>query len=97
MKKNILFTILLISAFCMKSFAEDIVPIELMPLKHTNVILDNPKGKLKIKFVMNDFKSSGDTTKPKGLFAKIKNVVNSLLDASDNPPFKLQVVREKKN
>lgn len=97
MKKNILLTLLLISSFYCNSLADDVNPIELMPLKHKNLMLDNPKGKLKIKFVMNDFKSSGDTTKPKSLFAKIKNVVNSLLDASDNPPFKLQVVREKKN
>ncbi|MEA5258633.1 hypothetical protein VB264_12625 [Arcicella aquatica] len=97
MKKKILFTLLLISTFCVKSFAEDIDPIELMPMKHTNVVIDNPKGKLKIKFVFNDYRDTGDTTKPKSLFAKLKNIVNGLLDASDNPPFKVRVVREKKN
>ena len=62
-----------------------------------NFIVDNPKGKLKIKFVFNDPKSSSDTTRPKTFFGKLKNVLNSLMDASDNPPFKLRVVREKKS
>ncbi len=96
MKKIILLTFLLINTKDTFAFVDDIAPVEWMVLQHKNLMMDNPKGKLKIKFVLNDFRSSSDTTKPKGLFAKIKNVVNSLLDASDNPPFKLQVIRDKK-
>jgi hypothetical protein len=66
----------------------DIQPVEIQ------LIADNPKGKLKIRFVSNTDKSD-TTNKPKGFFAKLKNVVNSLMDASDNPPFRIEVVREK--
>jgi hypothetical protein len=72
---------------------------ELEPIKDVQVfdiqpVVDNPKGKLKIRFVSNIDKSD-TTNRPKGLFAKIKNVFNALLDVSDNPPFKIEVVREK--
>jgi hypothetical protein len=58
-------------------------------------MVDNPKGKLKIRFVRNEDKSSDTTNKSKGFFGKLKNVVNMILDASDNPPFKVEIVREK--
>lgn len=58
-------------------------------------MVDNPKGKLKIRFVRNEDKSGDSTNKPKGFFGKLKNVVNMLLDASDNPPFRVEIVREK--
>lgn len=57
-------------------------------------IIDNPKGKLKIRFVSTADKSD-TTNKPKGFFAKLKNVFNVLLDVSDNPPFRIEIVREK--
>jgi hypothetical protein len=34
-------------------------------------------------------------TNQKVFFAKLKNVVNLLMDVSDNPPFKVEIVREK--
>ncbi|WP_211321125.1 hypothetical protein [Arcicella aurantiaca] len=58
-------------------------------------MVDNPKGKLKIRFVRNEDKSSDTTNKPKGFFGKLKSVVNMIFDASDNPPFKVEIVREK--
>lgn len=58
------------------------------------LLMDNPKGKFKIRFVKNDDKSD-TTNKPKSFFGKLKNVVNMILDASDNPPFKVEIVREK--
>ena len=72
---------------------------EFEPIKDVQVfdlqpVVDNPKGKLKIRFVSTVDKSD-TTNRPKGLFAKIKNVLNALLDASDNPPFRIEVVREK--
>ena len=59
-----------------------------------NWVLDNPKGKIKIRFVKNEDKSD-TTNKPKSFFGKLKNVINMILDASDNPPFKVEIVREK--
>lgn len=58
-------------------------------------MVDNPKGKLKIRFVRNEDKSSDTTNKSKGFFWKLKNVVNMIFDASDNPPFRVEIVREK--
>ena len=58
-------------------------------------MVDNPKGKLKIRFVRNEDKSSDTTNKSKGFFGKLKNVVNMIFDASDNPPFRVEIVREK--
>lgn len=84
-----------ISSF--SSSANDIDPYPMIQMTQFNIIVDNPKGKLKIKFVFNDSKNSSDTTKPKTFFGKLKNVLNSLMDASDNPPFKVQIVREKKS
>ncbi len=69
-------------------------PIKDSQIFDIQVVMDNPKGKLKIRFVSTVDKSD-TTNRPKGLFAKIKNVFNALLDASDNPPFKIEIVREK--
>ncbi len=60
-----------------------------------DMLADNPKGKLKIRFVRNEDKSADSTNKPKSFFGKLKSVVNMLLDVSDNPPFKVEIVREK--
>jgi hypothetical protein len=70
----------------------------LEPIKEVQVldiqpILDNPKGKLKIRFVSNIDKSD-TTNRPKGFFAKVKNIFNTVLDLSENPPFRLEIVRE---
>jgi hypothetical protein len=97
MKTHTLLLCLLIFVGGSKSLANDIDPLPIIQMMPINFMIDNPKGKLKIRFVMNDMKSSGDTTKSKSFFGKLKYVLNSLMDASDNPPFKLQVVREKKN
>jgi hypothetical protein len=79
----------------LKSFAKnDIDPIRQIQIHAFDWTIDNPKGKLKIRFIRNEDKSD-TTNKPKGFFAKLKNVVNMLMDASDNPPFKVEIVREK--
>ncbi len=94
MKKRIyLFASLLIfQAF--SSFSNH--PLE--PIKEIQVFeiqpVDNPKGKLKIRFVSTVDKSD-TTNRPKSFFAKLKNVFNAILDASDNPPFRIEIVREK--
>lgn len=97
MKKNILIVSLFLSISGFSSSANDIDPFPMIQMTPINFIVDNPKGKLKIKFVFNDPKNPSDTTKPKTFFGKLKNVLNSLMDASDNPPFKVQIVREKKS
>ncbi len=51
--------------------------------------LDNPKRKLRIKFVFREDDKS-DTTK-KSLFTKVKGLFNTILDFSDNPPVRLEV------
>ncbi|MEA5460565.1 hypothetical protein VB796_16030 [Arcicella sp. LKC2W] len=70
-------------------------PIQQLQIDELGWMVDNPKGKLKIRFVRNEDKSGDSTNKPKGFFGKLKNVVNMLLDASDNPPFRVEIVREK--
>jgi NRPS condensation-like uncharacterized protein len=95
MKKRIF---LLVSLLIFQSFSSfsnhEIEPIKDVQAFDIQTVLDNPKGKLKIRFVSTVDKSD-TTNRPKGLFAKIKNVLNALLDASENPPFKIEVVREK--
>lgn len=89
---------LLASLLIFQSFSSfsnhEIEPIKDVQVFDIQSVVDNPKGKLKIRFVSTVDKSD-TTSRPKGLFAKIKNVFNVLLDASDNPPFKIEVVREK--
>ena len=71
-----------------KESIRDIQPIDYQ------IINDNPKGKLKLRFVSTIDKSD-TTNKPKTFLAKIKNVFNAILDISENPPFKIEIVREK--
>jgi hypothetical protein len=95
MKKRIylLFALLIFQSF--SAFSNHIVePIKDVQVFDIQPVLDNPKGKLKIRFISTVDKSD-TTNRPKGLFAKIKNVFNALLDVSENPPFKIEVVREK--
>jgi hypothetical protein len=95
MKKSILLMLIISITSQLKSFAKnDIDPIRQIQIHAINWTIDNPKGKLKIRFIRNEDKSD-TTNKPKGFFAKLKNVVNMLMDASDNPPFKVEIVREK--
>ncbi len=95
MKKIILSLLILFSGILFQSFAKnDIDPIRQIQVEPINWIIDNPKGKIKIRFIRNEDKSD-TTNKPKGFFAKLKNVVNMIMDASDNPPFKVEIVREK--
>ena len=78
-----------------QSFAKsDIDPIRHIQVDAINWTLDNPKGKLKIRFIRNEDRSD-TTNKPKGFFAKLKNVVNMFMNASDNPPFRVEIIREK--
>jgi hypothetical protein len=94
--KNIAFLLLLLYFTNQSnSFAKnEIDPIKQIEINEVKWTIDNPKGKLKIRFIRNEDKSD-TTNKPKGFFAKLKNVVNMLMDASDNPPFKVVIVREK--
>ena len=69
-------------------------PIKDIQLIDYQIISDNPKGKLKLRFVSNIDKSD-TTNKPKTFLAKVKNVFNAILDISDNPPFRIEIVREK--
>lgn len=95
MKKNFLPLSILFFVGQFKSFAKnDIDPIRQIPVDATNLIIDNPKGKIKIRFIRNEDKSD-TTNRPKGLFGKLKNVINMLLEVSDNPPFRVEIVREK--
>jgi hypothetical protein len=97
MKKT--FVIICVWLFCGigQTFAEDIDPIIINnSFSNHEFLVDNPKGKFKIRFVKTWGKDNGDTAnRPKSFFAKLKNVVNSILDASENPPFKVEIVREK--
>jgi hypothetical protein len=95
MKKITISLLILYFAIQSKSFAKnDIDPVRPIQIEAINFNIDNPKGKIKIRFIRNEDKSD-TTNKPKGFFAKLKNVVNLLMDASDNPPFKVEIVREK--
>jgi hypothetical protein len=95
MKKITLFLLILYFTHQPKSFAKnEFDPIRQIQFDATNWTIDNPKGKLKIRFIRNEDKSD-TTNKPKGFFAKLKNIVNMLMDASDNPPFKVEIIREK--
>jgi hypothetical protein len=95
MKKQTTLFMILFIFMSLSTYANDVEePVkDIQPVEY-QLITDNPKGKLKIRFVSNTDKSD-TTNKPKGFFAKLRNVVNSLMDVSDNPPFKIEVVREK--
>jgi hypothetical protein len=96
MKKYTLIILIPLFFSTSNSFASNIIyPVRQMPVDDLELFMDNPKGKLKIRFVRNEDKSTDSTDKPKGFFGKLKNVVNMILDASDNPPFKVEIVREK--
>lgn len=95
MKKITLLILLFCSVNINISFAKnEINPVRLIQIDEINWTIDNPKGKIKIRFIRNEDKSD-TTNKPKGFFGKLKNVVNMLMDASDNPPFRVEIVREK--
>ena len=95
MKKFILPLLLFYFISQSEIFAKnDIDPIRYLQVDGINWTYDNPKGKIKIRFIKNEDKSD-TTNRPKGFFGKLKNVINMILDASDNPPFKVEIVREK--
>jgi NRPS condensation-like uncharacterized protein len=95
MKKSIILfaSFLIFQSF--SSFSNHVFePIKDVQIFDIQPILDNPKGKLKIRFIGTVDKS--DTThRPKGFLAKVKSAFNTILDFSENPPFKIEVVREK--
>lgn len=95
MKKKILFLTIFSLLNHGQSFAKnDIDPFRQIEKNHLNFFIDNPKGKLKIRFLRNEDKSD-TTNQQKGFFGKLRNVVNMLLNASENPPFKVEIIREK--
>lgn len=95
MKKYVTIFFVFLIFQSLSSFSNHIMePIkDIQPFDY-QLINDNPKGKLKIRFVSNVDKSD-TTNKPKTFFAKVKNVLNSILDISENPPFRIEIVREK--
>ena len=95
MKKEIFYLLILYFLCQSKSFAKnDIDPTQQIYLEKITWKIDNPKGKYKIRFIRNEDKSD-TTNRPKGFLGKLKNVVNMIINASDNPPFKVEIVREK--
>jgi hypothetical protein len=93
-KSTFLFSFLLILQ-SFYSFSNHVLePIKDVQIFEVQPIIDNPKGKIKIRFVSTADKSD-TTNRPKGFFAKVKNIFNAVLDLSENPPFKIEVVREK--
>lgn len=64
-----------------------------MQLNGIKWAIDNLKGKIKIRFIRNEDKSD-TTNRPKEIFGKLKNAINMLLEISDHPPFKTEIVRE---
>lgn len=95
MKKYATILFIFLTFQSLSSFSNDIKePIKDAQSIDYQIISDNPKGKLKIRFVSNIDKSD-TTNKPKTFFAKIRNVFNSILDISENPPFRIEIVREK--
>ncbi|MEY4539912.1 MAG: hypothetical protein RLZZ306_1669 [Bacteroidota bacterium] len=91
-------TLSMLIIYCLntnKSFAKnDFDPIRQIQIDAINWQIDNPKGKIKIRFVKNEDKSD-TTNRPKGFFGKLKSVVNMIMNASDNPPFRVEIIREK--
>ena len=78
-----------------KSLAtNEIDPIRHLPSDEIHLTMDNPKGKIKIRFIRNEYKTDS-TNRPKGFLSKLKNVVDMIMNASENPPFKVEIVREK--
>ncbi len=95
MRKYTLLFVLCLALSVFQSFANIVIdPIRQIQMDEMEWSMDNPKGKWKIRFVKNENKSD-TTNRPKGFFQKLKNVVSSLMDLSDNPPFKVEIVREK--
>ena len=95
MKKITLFILFFCFVNINKSFSRnEINPVRQTQIDEVNWTIDNPKGKIKIRFIRNEDKSD-TTNKPKGFFGKLKNAVNMLMDASDNPPFRVEITREK--
>ena len=95
MKKRIVILFSFLTLQSLSSFSNHIKePIrDIQPIDY-QIINDNPKGKLKLRFVSTIDKSD-TTNKPKTFLAKIKNVFNAILDISENPPFRIEIVREK--
>jgi hypothetical protein len=95
MKKTSLLIFIILFSIRFNAFSSNIIyPIRYAQMDESEWMMDNPKGKWKIRFVRTDDKSD-TTNRPKGFFNKLKDVVSNLMSLSDNPPFKLEVVREK--
>ncbi|MDI9880721.1 hypothetical protein [Flectobacillus longus] len=63
---------------------------EAPPILAIEKYMDNPKKKLRIKLVFNE-EEKDSTTQKKSVFAKVKGLVNAILNFSDNPPVRLKV------
>ena len=95
MKKRFVFIISLSLITCNEILAKNSAdPIKDIPISNFDWSIDNPKGKFRIRFIKIEDKSD-TTAKPKGIFGKLKSVINMVMNASDNPPFKVEIVREK--
>lgn len=63
---------------------------EAPPVLAVEKFMDNPKKKLRIKLVFNE-EEKDSTNKKKSVFAKVKGLVDAILNFSDNPPVRLKV------
>jgi hypothetical protein len=72
MKKITIPLLILCFAIQSKSFAKNnIDPVRPIQIETINFNIDNPKGKIKIRFIRNEDKSD-TTNKPKGFFCKVE-------------------------
>jgi hypothetical protein len=95
MKKITLLVFTILFSICSNTFSSNIIyPIRYAQMDESERMMDNPKGKWKIRFLRTEDKS--DTTNSrKGFLNKLKDIVSNLLNLSENPPFKVEIVREK--
>ncbi|MDI9874409.1 hypothetical protein [Flectobacillus rivi] len=63
---------------------------EAPPVLAVEKFMDNPKKKLRIKLVFSE-EEKDSTAKKKSVFAKVKGLVDAILNFSDNPPVRLKV------
>lgn len=63
---------------------------EAPPVLAVEKFMDNPKKKLRIKLVFSE-EDKDSTAKKKSVFAKVKGLVDAILNFSDNPPVRLKV------
>ncbi|MDI9870071.1 hypothetical protein [Flectobacillus roseus] len=90
-KKYFTKTFLLVFSIAMLSNGTKIYASEeAPPVLAVEKFMDNPKKKLRIKLVFNE-EEKDSTGKKKSVFAKVKGLVDAIINFSDNPPVRLKV------